>query len=314
MPFIAGFFLYLACAPFNRFLLKNRIPKGISAFLSLFLISVLIFFIIRTISSELWSQLGSFIQNNRKSSDEALFIITKKMSFFSKTLFSYFPSPTAANNIFSGISDSFLKALTDFFTQISTKVLALAKNIPSLLICTFVAFFTAFFLLKENETVFSFFKMFFGEKVLKWFLRIKTTFFVVFKKYIKAQLIITGIIFCVLLCGFLILKTKYALLFAFLIALVDSVPLFGTGTVLIPWAIYEFLTENSLMGWGLIGIYGAALLTRQLCEPKIVGKNLGIHPLLSILSIYLGLKIFGVLGLFFGPLCTIFIKTFLFSE
>ena len=145
-------------------------------------------------------------------------------------------------------------------------------------------------------------------------MRIKNTFLNVFLKYLKAQLIIGGIIFALLLTGFLLLKIDYAFLLAIITALVDVVPVLGTGTILIPLALYNFLTQNISLGWGIVVLYGIALLARQLCEPKIVGEKLGIHPLATIFSIYIGMKLFGILGLVFGPITTIFIKNLIFSE
>ena len=97
-------------------------------------------------------------------------------------------------------------------------------------------------------------------------------------------------------------------------ALVDVIPVFGTGTVLIPIAVFSFLTADKALGWGLLVLYGITLLVRQLCEPKIIGKSLGIHPLATIFAIYTGLKLFGVWGLICGPICAILIKNLVFSK
>ncbi|MBQ2889232.1 MAG: AI-2E family transporter, partial [Clostridia bacterium] len=96
-------------------------------------------------------------------------------------------------------------------------------------------------------------------------------------------------------------------------ALVDAVPVFGTGAILIPMAIFNFLAEKTSLAWGILILYGTALLARQLCEPKIVGKKLGIHPLATIFSIYVGMKLFGVLGLVLAPITTVFLKLLFFS-
>ena len=181
-----------------------------------------------------------------------------------------------------------------------------------MLISLFAAVFTSFFLLKENRQYFSFFKSFFGEKVCDFFVRIKKSFLVVTLSYLKAQLIIEGIIFGVLLAGFFILKVDYAFLLAVITALVDAVPIFGTGTVLIPLSLFNFLSAENTLGWGLLVLYGTTLLVRQLCEPKIVGNKLGIHPLATIFSLYAGMKLFGFFGLLFGPLCAIFVKNLIF--
>ena len=126
--------------------------------------------------------------------------------------------------------------------------------------------------------------------------------------YLKAQLIIEGILFTVLFLGFTFLQLRYALLLAFFAALVDAFPILGTGTILVPLSVFYFLTDNPATGWGLLVLYGVAILTRQLCEPKIIGSKLGIHPLITIFSIFAGMKLFGFWGLIFGPMAAILVK------
>ena len=79
-------------------------------------------------------------------------------------------------------------------------------------------------------------------------------------------------------------------------------------------SLFYFLSGKASLGWGLLLLYGIALLTRQLCEPKIIGKELGIHPLATIFALYTGMKLFGVFGLILGPLAAIFIKSIIFPE
>lgn len=311
MPFIIGFFLYLLANPLNRFLLKQKLPRAFSSAAALLIISAVVFFILRTASVKIFAELRALITETSVNPQETFGFITKRVS----TLLDAASLPfDTLGSIFSALSDALSGALTNLFSSLSTSLLNMAKNIPSLFIQIITAFITAFFLLKESCIVFSFFRTFFGEKAYEGFLKIKNTFLNVFLKYLKAQLIIGGIIFAVLLTGFLLLKLDYAFLLAIATALVDVVPVLGTGTVLIPLAIYNFLIQNISLGWGLVVLYGITLLTRQLCEPKIVGEKLGIHPLVTIFSIYLGMKLFGIWGLIFGPITAIFIKNLIFPE
>lgn len=313
LPFIIGFFLYLLAMPLNRFFLKYKFPRSLCSFLSLFIITVGVFFILRNLSVKIFSELRTFISDTPVHPKETMGLITNKVSSFIGDISPTFPF-SDLTRILSGLSDALTQALVSFFARISTSILNIAKNLPSLFIQIITSAFTAFFLLKESDSFFSFCRTFFGENAYSGFLRIKNIFLNVCLKYLKAQLIIESIIFCVLLAGFFLLKIKYAFLLAFATALVDAVPILGTGAVLIPMALYNFLMQNPTLGWGIVALYGIALLARQLCEPKIVGEKLGVHPLLAIFSIYLGMKLFGVLGLLFGPITAIFIKNLIFSE
>lgn len=110
------------------------------------------------------------------------------------------------------------------------------------------------------------------------------------------------------------MKLNYALLLAFFTAIIDAVPILGTGTMLIPMSVFNFLSGNMTLGWGLLILYGIAILTRQLCEPKIIGSKLGIHPLLTVFALYTGMKLFGIIGLILGPIAAIFVKNLINAE
>ena len=125
--------------------------------------------------------------------------------------------------------------------------------------------------------------------------------------YIRAQLIIMTIVFTILLIGFSILGVKTAVLFAFIIAVIDMIPILGTGTVLLPWAVISLLQSNYKLAVGLVIIYLVVLLTRQLIEPKIVGSQIGLHPLATLLAMYTGYKLIGMFGMILGPITAILI-------
>ena len=119
--------------------------------------------------------------------------------------------------------------------------------------------------------------------------------------WFKAQLKLTALTGGILLVGFLLLKVPHAPIWAMLIALVDAVPILGTGTVLLPWALINFLQGASLQGVGLLCLYALTLLTRTVLEPRLVGKQLGLDPLLTLMALYLGYRFWGVFGMLLAP-------------
>ena len=126
--------------------------------------------------------------------------------------------------------------------------------------------------------------------------------------WIKAQALLSGLCFLVLLVGFVVLKVPHAPLWAALIALVDAVPLLGTGTVLVPWSLVCFLQKNTAKGIGLLGIYTVALLSRSTMEPRLVGKQLGLDPLVTLVSLYAGYLFWGVGGMLLSPILCVIVK------
>lgn len=123
--------------------------------------------------------------------------------------------------------------------------------------------------------------------------------------WLFAQVKLVGITFGILLAGFLLLRIPHALLWAAAVCLVDILPILGTGTVLIPWSIVCFLQGDSLRGVGLLGVYTVVSLLRSVLEPRFVGKQLGLDPLVTLLALYAGYRIFGVPGMLLAPILAV---------
>lgn len=120
-----------------------------------------------------------------------------------------------------------------------------------------------------------------------------------------AQLKLTGITFLVLCAGFLLLQISFAPLWAALISLVDALPILGTGTILLPWSLICLLQGEPIRAVGLLGIYICAAILRSILEPKLIGKQLGLDPLLTLLAMYTGYRLWGILGMLLAPLLAI---------
>lgn len=314
LPFIIGFLLYLAANPLNRFFRKYHFPNGLSAVFSLSIICAAAVFILRIIFSKLFEEINTLSRGADMIYSAAMPRISASFTSITEKVSLSEGLKIGLGRIISSFWEMLSSQMGVFLKSLSTEIIAAVKNIPSMLISVFATVFTTFFLLKDGDLFSLSLQKFFGEKTLGYFSRIKTSVLKITFSYLKAQLIIESIIFCVLLTGFLILKVDYAAVLAFITAIVDAVPIFGTGTVLIPISLFHFLSGNTVLGWGILVLYGVALLVRQLCEPKIVGTKLGIHPLATVFSLYLGMKLFGFPGLILGPIFTIFLKNLIFSQ
>jgi sporulation integral membrane protein YtvI len=128
--------------------------------------------------------------------------------------------------------------------------------------------------------------------------------------YIKAILVLISITGLLSLIGLSVLGVKYAYILAIVMALLDLLPIVGPGTVLIPWAVWMLFTGSSGFGIGLLILYGIIVVVRQILEPKVVGENIGLHPLTTLVSLYLGYTLFGFWGLILGPAVVIVGKAF----
>ena len=119
--------------------------------------------------------------------------------------------------------------------------------------------------------------------------------------FLKAQLKLSALSFLIVLCGFWLLKISYAPIWAMFIAVVDAIPVLGTGTVLVPWSLVCFLQGDHPLAIGLLGVYGVAFLARTILEPRLVGGQLGLDPLLTLVALYAGYKIWGFGGMLLAP-------------
>ena len=129
--------------------------------------------------------------------------------------------------------------------------------------------------------------------------------------WLLAQLKLMGITFCVLCAGFVILQITYAPVWAVLISLVDALPVLGTGTVLLPWSFVCLLQGDHIRAIGLLGTYVAGFLLRSVLEPRLVGKQLGLDPLVTLVALYAGYRLWGILGMLLSPLLTVTVSQLL---
>lgn len=136
------------------------------------------------------------------------------------------------------------------------------------------------------------------EKLLPALSRSKAALF----GWLKAQCKLAAITFCIMTIGFLFLRIPLAPLWAVLIAFVDAVPLLGTGTVLVPWAVVCLIQGQQLRAIGLFCIFGISLLVRTALEPRLVGRHLGLDPLVTLVFLYLGYQFWGIFGMLLAPM------------
>lgn len=131
---------------------------------------------------------------------------------------------------------------------------------------------------------------------------VKDIFMSAFGGYLKSQLILSFGVFMILTVGFLFMKQPYGLLLAFGLAVLDFIPIIGAGTVMVPWAVVDMVLAQYGEAAALMAVWGVIVLFRRFAEPKVLGDQTGLSPILSLVGIYLGMKLGGVLGMVVGPL------------
>ena len=174
---------------------------------------------------------------------------------------------------------------------------SITKSLPSILVSLVVCILSAYFFLADREKVGELFRKILPKPWMKAFQVVRGNVKRIIGGYFAAQFKIMLVVAAVLYVGFKILGVSYAFLLAILIALLDFLPVFGTGTVLIPWAVFEALTGDFRMTIGLAVIYVASQGFHQVVQPKMVGDSMGINPLYTLFLLYLGFRFYGIGGM-----------------
>ena len=195
-----------------------------------------------------------------------------------------------------------------------TSVISTAKQIPSILTSFLITLIASCFLTADFDTFKNFVKNQLSEKRRRDISRARSLLRNTFSKMLRAYALIILITFSEMLIGLTALKligvykSSYIVIIAAITAIVDILPVLGTGTVIIPWAVYSLFKGQIGMAIGLIVIYIAISVIRQVIEPKLVAGQLGLPPFVTIIGMFVGLKLFGFLGMFIMPIMIIMIK------
>lgn len=172
-----------------------------------------------------------------------------------------------------------------------------AKRVPSYLIGIIVALMSAYLFTADREEILAWLKKVSPPSVTKRMALVSDNLKYAVGGYFKAQFKIMGVIFLILWISLALAGVDYSVLVALLISILDFLPFFGTGTALIPWALYKLLVNDLKMAVILVVIYGVTQLVRQLIQPKMLGNSMGLNPIVTLILLYLGYRLRGVIGM-----------------
>ena len=172
-----------------------------------------------------------------------------------------------------------------------------ARNIPSILISIIFSILSAYFFIADRDRILEFGRAHTPQIIQEKWRMMAESFKTVFGGYFKAQFKIMAVIGVILFIGMLILRVRFAILVAILVAFLDMLPFLGTGTVLIPWAVFKLVSGDIRYALGLVILYLTTQLVRRIIEPKLVGDSIGMNPLVTLIFMYIGYRIGGVIGM-----------------
>ncbi len=229
-------------------------------------------------------------------------------SYYSKVTTFYNSLPLNIQEDFKDNVLVFLPKLEGVITIIASSIIASISSLPKLGIFITVILLSSYFISSDKKNIRNFIYRQIPHHSQKNFYNAKNGAVSSIFGYFRAQLIIMAVTFVISTLGFIIINTDYAVIMGLLTAIADGIPLLGSGIIMVPWIILNFITGNVRIALGLLSVYLFAIIVRQIIEPKIVSNQTGLHPLATLISMYLGLMIFGVFGLFLGPVTMILLK------
>lgn len=299
MPFLIGWVIALIANPLVKFLgekLKIR-RKAVSVMVIILVIAGVIgvaYLVIAKLMTETMGFLND-LPNLWKSLEEDMRVITRNLNGIYERL----PESQQQSLISLGetLTDLGKSIVGNFGTPTVAAVGTFAKNIPSIVIAVIMSILSAYFFTAEKDYVSERCYSLMPKTLQKKWDVVYCSLKSAVGGYIKAQLKIEVWIYLLLLIGLMVLRINYAALIALGIALLDILPFFGTGLVMIPWAIVKFLSADYTMCIGLLIIWGVSQLVRQMIQPKIVGDSIGMPPIPTLFLLYIGYKVAGVIGM-----------------
>lgn len=306
-PFIFGYVLAFMLFPLKRILSdKLHFANWLSSLLSIaLLIFVIVFIGVGIISRivqegyELSNQFPAYVA-------ELSNVIKKWQGVFAE----YFENmPDEIKQMFSDSYKSFIPEITKGLgSGVKNGSFDTVKKIPNFIMVVVLGIISSFFILNDKKKIEGFIIRQLPYSITRRMSIAKSGLISAVGGYIRAQCILMSIVCVICIVGLTILKSPYALFLGVIICIIDALPVFGSGAVFWPWAAYSFIVGNYKLGAGLIIINVTILVTRQFLEPRILGKQIGVHPIVTLLSIYIGLQVFGIFGFILGPVIMVILK------
>lgn len=302
MPFVIGWIVAMIANPLVRFLEKKvkMLRKHSSAIIIITVIAaivgvayLLISLLIRE-ALELMTDLPTIV-------DE----VGTKFNSFSHTLQTLMSSlPLNIQNMINQFISSIGEYVTDFVATMETPTMTsagnFAKNVAEGFLMVIVTILSAYFFTARKDELSATLKKKLPESVTSYWLLIYNNFKTAFGGYFKAQFKIMLVLTVIMFITFEILQVRYSFLFALGIALLDVLPVFGTGAILWPWAIIDMITGNYVRAIGLVVVYLICQVVKQLLQPKMVGDSIGLSPLSTLVFMFTGYQFYGVFGMIIG--------------
>jgi len=318
IPFIIGFFIALLINPLVEFIQqKTKMPRGFAVFTSILIILGVISSAITLLVNEIiqgFSYLSRVVPEHYKS-----FTIYMENLYLTKI----FPIYENLIQLFRDLDDSerntilesmrmigerLTDAFSTFLQALGNGLYLIITKLPNMATVLIISLLATFFISKDWYRIVNVLLHKIPQKIQVRINQIYEGLQRTLLGFLKAEFKLTFISAVIVFIGLTILRVEHALSIALIIWIVDFLPYIGAILVFLPWVVYSFSTGDMVLGTGLSILYGLIVMQRQLIKPKILSSSIGISPLLTLLTMYVGFKLIGLIGIVLGPLTFILMK------
>lgn len=311
MPFLVAFIISLMIEPTIKFIMKKTgFTRRTSSIIIFFIVSILILGTLSWLILTIFSEASSLLQTLNDYFDKAYMQFNNFISNFNfdKIHLSEEILPVIENS-----TNDILQNVSNWLRGGLTNIIELVTSLPTIAICIGITVVALYFICVD--------KIYILDQIEHhlpkiWVKKISTHLKDLIQTlggYLKAEASLVLISFVISLVGLYVLQfigfnIQYPLLVALAIGFVDALPILGSGTVMVPWAIISAINGDINLGIAIIILLIIMSVVRQILEPKLVSKKIGVHPIFTLLAMYTGFKVIGILGLLIGPIVLIIFK------
>jgi sporulation integral membrane protein YtvI len=311
VPFLIGFIISLLIEPIIKMISrKTNLTRRTSAIIVLLCIFTILITLIVWGSVSLISESADLLQSLNIYIEK---IYNQIQKYINSIEFDKLEIPGQVISIIETSANNFLDFITKWVSGFLTSILQGITSLPVIGIYIVITILSTYFICVDRLFILDQFEHHFPKIWVRKFRIHLKKLISTLGSYLKAEATLILISFIEVLTGLCIFKwiglnIEYPLLTALGIGFVDALPILGSGTVMIPWAIISAVNGDLQLGIAIFVLYVIILVVHQLLEPKIVSNNLGIHPIFTLIAMYTGFKISGIIGLFIGPIILIILQ------
>lgn len=311
IPFLIAFIISLLIEPLIRKVMRiTNLTRKVSAIITLIIVFGILIGLLTWGITSIITEVNNILNNLNENMD---FITNRIEMLISRINFDSLKMPEQIKEIVNNSFSSIIEEGKQILQQILTKIIDVVKDIPRIMIYVGITIIATYFVCVD--------KMYILDQMehhlpRNWVNKVGYKLRKVISSlgdYLKAECVLILISFLIVLVGLIIfnligMNVEYPLIMALAIGFVDALPILGSGTFMIPWAVICAFNGDITLAISLIVLYVIVIVVRQLIEPRIISNHIGIHPIFTLIAMFTGFKLMGVIGMFIGPIALIILR------